>query len=480
MLTKPDILDAEGTPPPAAATKPARRQRNPAVLTHGPIGRTLVLFSLPILASNVLQSLNATINAVWVGRLIGPLALDASANGNSLFFFLISVGFGIGMAATILVGQSLGARNLDQAKRTIGTTLVFFGAVSVVLAGAGVALAPHMLTLMRTPPEALPLAAAYLRVIFLALPGIYFLMFFTMVLRGAGDSRTPFIFMTVATILDVALNPLFIRGWGPVPALGMGGAAFATLLAQWTGCIALVLWLYRSHHFLRLTREEFRHLRIDRAILRALIVKGIPMGLQMIVMSSSMIVMVSLVNGYGALTGAAYGAGFQLWNYIQMPAMAVGMAVSSMAAQNVGARNWQRVRRIAVAGIVYSVLLTGSLVLAVTLVDRAAFGLFLGGNDEAIGIARHMHLIVSWSFILFGITFVLSSVVRATGAVIPPLIILFVALWVVRVPFAVALMPSLHADAIWWSFPAGSVIALAMSIAYYRFGNWRKAHMLEG
>ncbi len=461
------------------AMAPTSGRRVSPVLVEGPIARTLIMFSLPILASSVLQSLNASINAIWIGRLIGPDGLSASANANSMLFFLLSVGLGLGMAATILIGQGFGARDVGQVKRTVGTTLVFFTVLSLLIGAAGFIAAPIVLEAMRTPPEVLGLASAYLRVIFLGLPAMYLYTFAMMALRGAGDARTPFVFLTISAVLDVGFNPLLIRGLGPIPALGIAGSALATLLSQWVGLAALIFWLYRSRNPLRLTRREFHHLRLDMDILRSLVAKGLPMGLQMIVMSSSMLAMISLVNRYGALTIAAYGACFQLWSYIQMPAMAVGMAVSSMAAQNVGAGRWDRVSRIAGIGVLYNVLLTGGLVLVVTLIDRAAFALFLGDDSPAVDIARHIHAIASWSFIMFGVAFVLSSVVRATGAVVPPLVCLFIAMWLVRLPFASALIPYWGVDAIWWSFPIGSCVSMLLLLAYYRFGGWKKARMLE-
>ena len=245
-------------------------------------------------------------------------------------FFLMSVGFGLGMAATILVGQGLGARNIEQVKRTIGTTLVFFAIVSLLIGGGGFVGAPALLRAMRTPPEVLGLAVAYLRVIFLALPAIYFYTFVMMALRRGGAMRELRLSSwQISAVLDVGFNPILILGFGPVPAMGIAGSALATLISQWIGLAALIFWLYRAKHFLRLTRGEFIYLRLDAEILRSLIAKGLPMGLQMIVMSSSMLMMISLVNRYGALTVAAYGACFQLWSYIQMPAMAlVGTAVS--------------------------------------------------------------------------------------------------------------------------------------------------------
>jgi putative MATE family efflux protein len=452
--------------------------RPSTALIDGAIGMTLFRFSLPILAGNILQSLNGSVNAIWVGHYLGEAALTATSNANTILFFLLGTIFGVGMAASILVGQSIGAKNLDQAKRVVGTSVSFFVAMSVLAAALGFVFAPHLMQWMHTPADAQPLAVAYLRIIFLGLPSMYVLAFISMVLRGAGDTRTPFYFLLLNVLLDIALNPLFIFGWGPVPRMGIAGAATATLCAQTISVIVAVAYLYRSGHFLRIRRGEGHYLRIDRAILGALVGKGVPMGLQMVVMSLSMIALIALVNRFGSHTTAAYGACFQLWNYIQMPAFAIGMAVSSMCAQNVGAGRWDRISRIALAGIGYNLLMTGTMVTLVYLFDRPALGLFLPADGIAIGIAQHVNAIVVWSFLFFGISLVLGGVMRSTGAVIPPLVILFLALWVVRIPFAYAMVGRWQADAIWWSFPLGSLISMSLSIVYFRYGNWRSARML--
>jgi putative MATE family efflux protein len=437
------------------------------------------LFTLPTLASSVLQSLNASINAAWIGRLLGEHALTASANANSLIFLLLGAVFGLGLAATVLVGQSLGGQNIEQAKRTVGTSITFFGGVSLLVSGLGIAFAHEVLLAMRTPPDALPLAAAYLRVIFSALPGMYLYTFAMMALRGAGDAKTPLKFLLLSAAIDVALNPCLILGVGPFPKLGIAGSACASMIAQWLSLAALIAHLYRRKHFLRLTKGEGHYLKPDPVILRALLLKGVPMGLQVVVVSSSMLAVISLVNRFGSRTAAAYSACLQLWSYIQMPGLAVGGAVSAMAAQNVGAKLWKRVARVTQVGLLYNVGLTGTLVVLVTLASHRAFAIFLGDSPESLVIANHIHNIVSWSFVLFGASFVLSSVMRATGAVMPPLIILFVALWLVRIPFAKLLLPSWHADAIWWSFPVGSVVSLLLCGAYYKSGRWQRARLVD-
>ena len=149
-----------------------------------------------------------------------------------------------------------------------------------------------------------------------------------------------------------------------------------------------------------------------------------------------------------------------------------------MAAQNVGALRWDRVDATAWTGVGFNFLLTGALIAPLILLDRWTLALFLPAGSQSLEIARHLNHISVWSFLFFGVTFVLSGVIRSTGAVIPPLLILAVSLWGIRVPFAELLQPRLGADAIWWSFPVSAVAAMLLSLAYYRWGRWRQAHML--
>ena len=425
-------------------------------LTDGPIARGLFFFTLPILASNVLQSLNGSVNAIWVGHYLGEAALTATSNANTILFFLISLVFGVGMAAAILVGQSIGAKNLDQAKRVVGNGAAVFVVGSIAIAFTGGLFTGPLLAFMQTPSDALPFAVSYLRIIFAGVPFLFLYTFVMMVLRGAGDSKTPFYFLLLSVALDVVLNPLLIFGVGPFPKMDIAGSATATLIAQMVSLAALLFYLHHKRHRLFLHADERRYLRPDRAILTALVKKGLPMGLQMIVLSGSSIVMISLVNRFGSQTTAAFGAAVQLWNYIMMPALAVGMAASAMAAQNIGAKRLDRVQRVAATGVAFNLLMTGALVVLIYLFNRGALGLFLPSDGAAITIAQHINAIVVWSFMLFGIAMVLGGVVRATGAAVPPLVVLFLALWVIRMPFAFLLADRWQADAIWWSFPLGA------------------------
>ncbi|MGQ4582190.1 MATE family efflux transporter [Lysobacter sp. F60174L2] len=447
-------------------------------LTEGPIARTLFVFALPILGGNVLQSLNGSVNAIWVGRFLGEEALGAIANANNIMFLLLGGVFGFGMASTILVGQAMGRRDLPGARRVIGSAATFFLGISVLLAAIGLPLSRHVLVWMSTPEAALPLADAYLKVIFLALPFLYAFAFLSAILRGAGDTRTPFLFLLLAVALDIGLVPLLMFGVGPLPEMGMAGSAMATLVANMIALAAMLFWLRHKRHPLWIGRHE-RHMFVpDWTIVRTLVTKGVPMGLQMVLISMAMIAMITMVNAYGTHTTAAYGAALQLWTYVQMPAMAIGAACSSMAAQNVGAGNWPRVEATTRAGVGFNFLLTGALIAPLILLDRFTLSMFMPAGSDALEIARHLNHIAVWSFLFFGVTFVVAGVVRSTGAVVPPLVILGLALWGVRVPFANWLQPQLGVDAIWWSFPVSAFVSMVLSLAYYRWGRWRQARML--
>ena len=446
-------------------------------LTTGPIAATLVAFALPTLISSILQSLNGTINAIWVGRFLGEDALAATSNANMIMFLLMSFVFGFGMAATVLVGQAFGRGDVDAARRVVGTTFGFFLIVSMLIAAAGWLFAPGILKLLATPSGSVPLALAYLRVIFLAMPCILLTVLLMMSLRGAGDAMTPLFLMILAVVLDSALNPVFILGLGPAPRLGIAGSALATLIANSVSFIAFIAYIYARDLPLRLRGNEFRYLWCDLAILKTVIVKGIPMGLQMIVISASMLALIGLVNREGVETTAAFGVAMQLWTYLQMPALALGAAVSAMCAQNIGAGKWDRVSSITRSAVLFTLLITGVLVVLLAVADRPALALFLGGDSPALPIARHIQLLGTWSFLLMGITMVLFGTVRATGAVVGPLIILCIGLVPVRFGFALGAYPSLGADALWLSFPVSSSANLLMALAFYFHGGWKKARM---
>ena len=437
------------------------------------------MFSLPVLGGNALQTLNGSVNQFWVSHTLGVSAITAIGNSNIVMMMMLGSIFGISMAANILIAQAVGAGDLKTVKKVMGTAVAFFMALAVLIGAIGYFTAPGILALMGTPAVSRAEAEIYLRIVFLAMPFMCLFAFLQMAQRGAGDSKTPFYFLGLAILLDICLNPMLIRGIGPFPRLGIAGSACSTLIGQGFSLICLIVTLYRIKSPLMLTWRDLHLLKPDLAISSQLLLRGLPMGFQMLVMSGAAMVMISFVNSFGAVTAAAYTAASQVWTYVQMPGMALGASISSMAAQNIGAGRWDRVGKIAISGVLSSLVITGSIALAIYLAGDATLHLFLPSDSPAMAIAHHINETVLWSLALFSITFALSGIVRSTGAVVVPLLILAFSVAVIRIPFAMVLIPRWGADAIWWSFPLGTVVSAGLSALYYQFGGWRKVRMLK-
>jgi len=446
-------------------------------LTTGPIFATLVLFTLPTLASNILHSLNGSINSIWVAHFLGEAALAATANANIIMFLMFSIIFGLGMAANVVVGQAFGRGDLDAARRAFGTAMGFCFVLALIIAVGGFLWSERILALLSTPPEVFRLAKLYLHYTFFGLPGVMVLIMLMMGLRGGGDAMTPLWFMILSVVLDIGLNPVFILGLGPAPEMGIAGSAFASGVSMYISLAAMVAYIYARDLPLRLRGREWHYLKPDWGLMRIIAGRGLPMGLQMVIMSLSTLVIIGFVNREGTTTVAAFAAAQQLWNYIQMPAMAVGGAVSAMAAQNIGAGKWDRVERTTGIAIGVNVVMTGSLIALVMLFERPILALFLEGGGEAIEIGTHLMHIINWSYLLFSIAMVMFGTMRANGVVIPPLIILTISLFFVRIGFYYVSYPFMGVDGLWWGFTVSTAVSLVLGFAYYRWGRWREASL---
>ena len=462
-------------------TDPAPDPARPTIrtgLTDGPIVRTLLTFALPAFGSNVLQSANSSINAMWVGRFLGGGGVAATANASIVILMMLTLVFGFGMAATIMIGQHMGRGDITGVRKSVGTGFTLFAILGSLASALGWLIAPRVLQGLGSPADIFPWALGYLRVMFVGLPFALATIYLAMALRGIGNSMAPLLLQIPGMVVDIVLNPVLIDGWFGAPRLGIEGAAAATLVANLVSFATMIGFIYARDLPIRLRGREFAFLRPDWQILALIVRKGVPMGLQMVVVSTSALFLLGFVNGEGTASVAAYGASTQIWNYVQMPAAAIAMAVSTMAAQNIGAGRWDRIEAIARAGIVIAVAMTVLFVATVIVFDRQVLGLFLPTSPEALAIARRIGWQADWSFVLIAATLVMSSVTRANGAAAAPLVIMAIAYFPGRVGMILLCRPFWGAQAIWWSFSFGSMVSLVLTLIYYRRGTWRAMSML--
>jgi putative MATE family efflux protein len=437
-------------------------------LTQGGVARTLISFAMPTLAVNILQTLNGTISAIYVGKMLGETAFAATSNANQLMFAVFALVFGFAMASSILIGQAVGRHDWLEVKRTTGAAFGLLLISGGVMAAAGWFLTPSILRALSVPPDVFPLAQEYVRIIFIGLPISLINMLLPALLRGIGDSSSPLWNTAINVILCIILNPVLI------PVLGVTGAGLAGILANLICVIILIAQIYRRNAPIALHRGELHMLIPDRVHAKPLVFMGVPLGLSMLVMGVSQLIVIGLVNREGAATIAGFGAVNQLWSFLQMPAFAVATAVSAMAAQNIGAGRWDRVGRITWIGSLINAAMTAVVLIGMTLFETQLLSMFLPASSAAIPIGAHINLLVGWTFILMGIGSVVTSVIRANGVTMMPLWIQIISGILVRFAVAFPLYPVWGALAIWASFMAAAVSGTVLSIAYYVWGKWRE------
>lgn len=440
----------------------------------GESGRELLRLAVPAFGANIVGLLDASVNAIWVGRYLGDAALAAVSNANTLLVFLYAGTLGVWMALSIRVGFYTGAARIQDAKRLIKATIWTLGGAGILVAIMLFVFKGPLLKLLAVPPEALPQAQRYLGVILLSVPMTYLYEVVIAALRGGGDTKSALQFSLLMVALDAGLNPVFIFGLDGLPRMGVAGSACATVIAQGVALAGLVFSVYWRRHALRLGRGELAFDREDWAAAGDLLKKGGPMGVEFLWDSILALAMITLVNRFGSDVTAAYGVAVQLWAYVTMPAAAIALAGTVTAAQSLGAKRGDRVRIITWFGIAYSAAATGLLLLLLEIFNRSIFGLFLPASSPALAISGQINRVASWSCVLFAGYGAVLITPRSAGAVWGPLALSIAAVGI-QWPLATLLLRRWGPDGIWWSLPISSVIACIAAVMYYRAGTWRAA-----
>ena len=444
----------------------------------GPITPTLAVFALPLLMTNLLHSLAGTWGAIWVGQLLGPNALTAVATANVIMLMVMGTAMGIGTAAAVAIGQSMGAGDLQAVKRVVGSAVMFVMIFSLCLAAAGWLLSPALVDWMATPEPAREFAITHLRYTCLSMPSIFTYLVMMMIMRGSGDAHTPFKFTVLWIGLAVLLGPMLLQGSFGLPQLGIAGLGVANLLGNATSLGVMVVYIYLKRSPIALYGKDIRHLRPDPVLMGLLVRRGVPMALETLVVQGSYFALLALVNTYGAATAAAYSGAAQLWVYVQMPSTALSTSMSSMAAMNIGAGRWNRVEHIALRGCLMSVGISALATAVIYALGDAPLRLFIPQGGEVLDKAWHINTQAVWGWIALSVSLGLFGIMRANGAMLAPMLIFAATMWVLRVPFAMLLRPVLGEDAIWWSFPFGSICSAVIAWAYYHWGGWRRQKLM--
>jgi putative MATE family efflux protein len=440
-------------------------------LTEGKEGKMILNFALPMLLGNVFQQMYNVVDSIIIGRVLGKEALAAVGASFPLIFALISFVVGIAMGSTIIIAQYFGAKKMDMVRKTIDTLYIFMFFASIVLMFVGIFSSKYIFRLISLPEEVIPLAVNYFSIYSLG-----FLFFFgfqgtSAILRGLGDSRTPVYFLVASTIVNIALDLLFVMGFG----WGVRGVAAATIIAQAGAFFTIVIYINKYHSFLNFSPLK---MKFDRAIFRKSLKIGLPSGVQNTVVSIGFLALYSIVNMFGTPTVAAYSIAMRIDSFAVLPAMNFSAAITTFTGQNIGANKMMRLSRGLKSTLRMMTLVSLSITTLAVIFATPIINLFTT-DQEVIHIGKDYLYIVSPFYVVFAAMFIFMGLFRWAGDTITSMFVTIITLWIIRIPASYFLSLKLGAIGIWWGIPIAWVIGLIISFSYYKTGRWRRKAVVK-
>lgn len=447
------------------------------MMLEGPLTRSLFTLALPITLANILQTGYQMTDAFWVGRL-GAAAVAAVAISFPVTFLIIALGSGLAIAGATLSAQYMGAGKQEMVDHVAGQTMLMVALTSILLGGIGFIAAPYLLHLMGVAPDVYRDALGFMRVSFVGIIFVFGYAMFQALMRGIGETKLPLMIVLGTVLLNFLLDPLFIFGWGPIPATGVMGAAIATAITQALAAAVGLFIFVQGRHGIHL---HWGNLKPDLEYIRRALKLGLPGSIELSTRGLSLIVLSFFAASFGTLTTAAYGVGSNILQVVMIPAMGISMAVATMVGQNMGAGKVDRASRAAVLGAIASFV-------GLTLAGGIAWWFaphivrFFVPHDPAVIAegARYVRIMcLTWGAI--GIQFCFIAVFRASGKMVMAMAIALLSQWTVQFPLVWLLSKhtSLHEQGLWWSFPISSTAGAIFSAIPFFTGGWKKKRLTE-
>ena len=434
-------------------------------MTKGNPMQLLIQFSLPLLVGNIFQQLYNMVDSIIVGNFVGANALGAIGTTNSLNFFFFSLVAGLSVGIGIIVAQYFGFGDEEKVKDAIGNSIWIITVCSVIMAIIGFVTARPILVLLDTDPVILNDAVAYLKVVSIGIVCVGFYNGVSGILRALGDSKTPLIFLIVASVLNVILDLIFVLsfGWGVV------GAGVATAFSQLISALACIIYAYKSNTYFKLKKKN---IKLNGSIIKKSCKLGIPVALQNSLIAFSLIVLQKVVNGYGATFTTAFTVVSRIETLVQQPFMSLGAAVSTYTGQNIGAGLKDRVRK----GFNSATLVSSIFALAVGVV----FWIFAPSIASIFGKDADVIRITCCFYIFLGLIYTTRNVLNGAGDAMFSLFTGIVEC-IGRVGFAypMTLIPFMGKYGVFYATGLTWFLNGMFSLIRYKRGKWKKIDVIS-
>ena len=441
--------------------KPARS----TLMTEGPIARQLIAFALPLMLGNLFQQLYNTADSLIVGNFLGSDALAAVSSSSNLIQLMVGFFNGVAGGAGVVIARYYGARDIPRLQKTLHTMMAFGLAAGCLLTAIGVTLTPILLRLMGTPETVLPQSVSYFRTYFLGSMAFVLYNICMGALQAVGDSRHPLLYLMISSVINVALDLLFVGvlGWG------VASAAAATAISQ---TVSTVLCLIRLMHSDRDYRLSLRRIRFDLPALREILSNGVPSGLANCIISIANVVVQANINAFGAAAMAGCGAHSRIEGFAFLPVTCFNMALTTFVSQNLGARRYDRVKKGARIGLVSAMVVAESIALLIYTLSPRLIGLF-SQDPEVIAFGVMHQRTTTPFFFLLAYTHAMAAIQRGAGHSAVAMLVMAVCWCVIRVPYvtlAAHLRPVL--TSVSSGYPVTWTLSSIVFTIYYFRADW--------
>lgn len=447
-------------------------------MLQGSAGKALFFFALPMILGNLFQQFYNMADSVIVGRYVGEEALAAVGASYSLTTVFIMVAIGGGIGASVLTSQYLGAKEYGKMKTSIFTALFTFLGISILLAVIGYFLNEQILTALKTPENIMQDAVTYLQIYFYGLPFLFMYNVLSAMFNALGKSRIPLYLLLFSSILNVALDLYMVREIH----LAVAGVAIATVIAQ--GISALISFGILLHFLKKYQPEKEETVMAEGKLYDVgMLFRGtkiaVPSIVQQSIVSIGMLLVQSVVNGFGSSVLAGYSAGTRIESVCIVPMIATGNAVSTFTAQNLGAKQSERVKKGYRAGLCMVAVFAVIIWLLLFLFHDGMIQAFMEEESgrEAFATGNAYLTFIGWFFILIGAKAVTDGVLRGAGDVNVYMAANLINLSI-RVLVASLLAPVYGVQAVWWAVPIGWGANFLISFVRYKTGRWRNTKVI--
>lgn len=442
-------------------------------LTEGNVAKQLILFALPFMLSNLIQTLYNVTDMLIVGIYSGTVGISGVNIGGQVTFILTNIIIGLAVGGTVVIGQYLGAGDRKGMRETISTLLTFLLVAGIAFTVIMLILSDKVLNLLQTPKESYQQARNYLDVTLMGTIFIFGYNAFAAILRGLGDSKRPLIFVTIACLTNIFLDLLFVGVYG----MEARGAAIATVISQAFSMILCIIYLKRSDFEFDFKLSSFKFYKERFAMLMKI---GIPISIQNVIVNFSFLVLTTIANSMGVNASAAVGIVGKYNGFAILPAIAVGSSVSAMVAQNMGAGETERAKKTFYTGFTLAFSVTFVAFIFTQMFPEKILSLF-DNNPETIAAGVEYIRTFSFDYLIVPATFCLNGLVTGSGHTVISSICGILSSIGFRVPIAILFGVVLQ-KGLWGLGLAAPVASFASGLILFIFfvsGKWKKNKVIK-